>query len=109
MSGNGIIYQKNIKNKVHHGKNIIQDGTINIVLLKNSCISLFEFLLNLGLYNVCSAKNLVFNPSVLFASNDKFLIILIMVYMVTGCGTVGGAVSGAGQDLSKAGEWIKTR
>lgn len=32
-----------------------------------------------------------------------------MVYMVTGCGTVGGAVSGAGSDLSRAGDWIKSR
>jgi predicted small secreted protein len=29
--------------------------------------------------------------------------------MLTACGTVGGAVSGAGTDLSKAGEWIKSK
>ena len=29
--------------------------------------------------------------------------------MITGCGTVGGAVSGAGQDLTKAGDWIKSK
>ena len=36
---------------------------------------------------------------------------LIFVFVVTlaGCGTVGGAVSGAGSDLQKAGDWIKTR
>jgi predicted small secreted protein len=28
---------------------------------------------------------------------------------LTGCGTLGGAVSGAGDDLSRAGEWIKNR
>lgn len=26
-----------------------------------------------------------------------------------GCSTVGGAVSGAGEDLKKAGDWIKNR
>ena len=29
--------------------------------------------------------------------------------MLVGCGTTGGAVSGAGKDLSKAGEWIKNQ
>ena len=28
---------------------------------------------------------------------------------LTACGTVGGAVSGAGTDLSRAGEWIRSR
>jgi predicted small secreted protein len=37
-----------------------------------------------------------------------FLAILVSLSLV-GCGTVGGAVSGAGQDLSKAGEWIRNR
>jgi predicted small secreted protein len=39
----------------------------------------------------------------------KFAVITIMVMMLSACGTVGGAVSGAGQDLSKAGDWIKNR
>jgi hypothetical protein len=39
----------------------------------------------------------------------KFLLILIMVYMLTACGTIGGAVSGAGKDLSRAGDWIQTK
>ena len=39
----------------------------------------------------------------------KFLLILIMVYMLTACGTIGGAVSGAGKDLSRAGEWIQSK
>jgi predicted small secreted protein len=39
----------------------------------------------------------------------KFAVITVMVMMLSACGTVGGAVSGAGQDLSKAGEWIKNR
>jgi predicted small secreted protein len=29
--------------------------------------------------------------------------------VLAGCGTVGGAVSGAGTDLQRAGDWIKTR
>jgi predicted small secreted protein len=39
----------------------------------------------------------------------KLVASLVVVLALTGCGTIGGAVSGAGQDLSKAGEWIKTR
>lgn len=37
------------------------------------------------------------------------LLFTIIMFMLSGCGTVGGAVSGAGTDLQKAGEWIKTR
>jgi len=39
----------------------------------------------------------------------KFLTMLILATVLTACGTIGGAVSGAGQDLSKAGEWIRSR
>ena len=39
----------------------------------------------------------------------QYLIVGMVLITVTGCGTVGGAVSGAGQDLSKAGDWIRTR
>lgn len=39
----------------------------------------------------------------------KHILILVLLLAVVGCGTVGGAVSGAGSDLQKAGEWIKTR
>jgi predicted small secreted protein len=46
-------------------------------------------------------------------TNWKFvlsvLVFSITVLILTGCGTVGGAVSGAGSDLQRAGEWIKTR
>lgn len=34
---------------------------------------------------------------------------LVLVTVLSACGTVGGAVSGAGTDLTKAGEWIKNR
>lgn len=36
----------------------------------------------------------------------KAVYILILVSMLSACGTVGGAVSGAGHDLSRAGDWI---
>ncbi len=39
----------------------------------------------------------------------KFAVALVLALTLTACGTVGGAVSGAGQDLSKAGEWIRNR
>lgn len=31
----------------------------------------------------------------------------LMVVMIAGCGTLGGAISGAGDDLKSAGDWIK--
>jgi predicted small secreted protein len=34
---------------------------------------------------------------------------VILVLLMAGCGTLGGAVSGAGKDLSKAGEWISNK
>lgn len=37
----------------------------------------------------------------------KFLAILLIPIMLSACGTLGGAVSGAGEDLQRAGEWIK--
>lgn len=39
----------------------------------------------------------------------KKLTIVVLLTILTGCGTVGGVVGGAGDDLKKAGEWIKTR
>ena len=39
----------------------------------------------------------------------QYLIASLLLITVSGCGTVGGTVSGAGQDLSRAGEWIRTR
>ena len=35
----------------------------------------------------------------------KKLVILTVVFVLTGCGTVGGA----GEDLRKAGDWIKSK
>ena len=39
----------------------------------------------------------------------KLVATILTALALTACGTLGGAVSGAGQDLSKAGEWIKNR
>ncbi|CAB4133485.1 hypothetical protein UFOVP257_216 [uncultured Caudovirales phage] len=42
---------------------------------------------------------------------DVLMVILAVavVFLMTACGTVGGAVSGAGSDLQKAGDWIKSK
>ena len=37
----------------------------------------------------------------------KYLFIMVVLAVLTGCGTVGGAMEGAGQDLNKAGQYIK--
>lgn len=39
----------------------------------------------------------------------KYIVIVLISMSLVGCGTLGGAVSGAGQDLQKAGEWISTK
>ena len=39
----------------------------------------------------------------------KTLVTLILVAMLTACGTIGGAVAGAGKDLSAAGHWIESK
>lgn len=35
--------------------------------------------------------------------------VVLVSLALTACGTLGGAVSGAGRDLSRAGEWIQSR
>lgn len=42
-------------------------------------------------------------------SRSALVLILGCVFALTGCGTLGGAVSGAGTDLQRAGNWIKSR
>jgi predicted small secreted protein len=39
----------------------------------------------------------------------KVLSVILISLSLTACGTLGGAVSGAGEDLKKAGSWIQTR
>ena len=36
----------------------------------------------------------------------RSVIIVVLVTMLSACGTLGGAVSGAGRDLKRAGSWI---
>ena len=40
---------------------------------------------------------------------SSFVVVFTVAALLTACGTIGGAVSGAGQDLSKAGDWIKSK
>ena len=37
----------------------------------------------------------------------KYIAIFLFPIMLSACGTLGGAVSGAAEDLQRAGEWIK--
>lgn len=36
-------------------------------------------------------------------------IAVLLVLALAGCGTLGGAMQGAGEDLQKAGEWVRSR
>jgi predicted small secreted protein len=38
-----------------------------------------------------------------------FVIVAVIAAVLSSCGTVGGAMSGAGQDLGKAGDWIRSK
>lgn len=37
----------------------------------------------------------------------RIIAVFFLAAALQACGTIGGAVSGAGADLNKAGEWIK--
>jgi len=39
----------------------------------------------------------------------KIIVVAFLLSVIAACGTVGGALSGAGQDLSKAGDWIRSK
>lgn len=39
----------------------------------------------------------------------RFLAIVVVALALQACGTVGGLVSGAGDDLKRAGDWVKSR
>jgi predicted small secreted protein len=39
----------------------------------------------------------------------SFVLVFTVAALLSACGTLGGAISGAGQDLSKAGDWIKSK
>jgi hypothetical protein len=36
----------------------------------------------------------------------KTFIALMLLLTLTGCGTLGGAISGAGRDLGRVGDWL---
>lgn len=40
---------------------------------------------------------------------NRLIAVFFLAAALQACGTIGGAVSGAGTDLNKAGEWIKNR
>lgn len=35
------------------------------------------------------------------------IVMFSVLFLLTGCGTIGGAVDGAGDDLNRAGKWIE--
>lgn len=39
----------------------------------------------------------------------KVALTLVLTIMLTACGTTGGLVGGMGEDLKKAGDWIKSK
>lgn len=36
-------------------------------------------------------------------------VMVVTSSVLTGCGTIGGAVQGAGEDLTRAGGWIRSK
>ena len=39
----------------------------------------------------------------------KQFVMIILTATLVGCGTVGGTLSGAGDDLKKVGDWVKSK
>jgi predicted small secreted protein len=39
----------------------------------------------------------------------KLLLVFLFCVVLSGCGTVGGMISGVGQDLQKAGDWMRKK
>lgn len=39
----------------------------------------------------------------------KLVSMIVVVLSLSACGTLGGVISGAGEDLNRAGQWIKNR
>lgn len=37
----------------------------------------------------------------------SFILVIGCLFMLNACGTVGGAIDGAGDDLKQAGKWVK--
>lgn len=38
----------------------------------------------------------------------KTIVVLAICFSLTACNTIGGMISGAGKDLSRAGEWVSS-
>ena len=38
----------------------------------------------------------------------SFLLIMTLFFILSGCGTIGGAISGAGDDIKSVGDFIKS-
>ena len=39
----------------------------------------------------------------------KFVICILMVSLLSACSTIGGTVGGAGEDLAKLGNWMRSK
>jgi len=37
----------------------------------------------------------------------KIILAILLSVSLVGCGTLGGAISGAGEDMKRAGDWVK--
>jgi predicted small secreted protein len=37
----------------------------------------------------------------------KIILAILLSVTLVGCGTLGGAMSGAGEDMKRAGDWVK--
>ena len=37
----------------------------------------------------------------------KVILTILLSVTLVGCGTLGGAISGAGEDMKRAGDWVK--
>jgi len=37
----------------------------------------------------------------------KIILAILLSVSLVGCGTLGGAMSGAGEDMKRAGDWVK--
>ncbi len=38
----------------------------------------------------------------------RYIMLLFLSFFLVGCGTIGGAVDGAGDDLKRAGKYVKS-
>lgn len=60
-------------------------------------------------YYACYNVGIVTHTEKFMKRFKMILALTVIASALSACGTVGGAVSGMGQDLSKAGDWIKNK